>query len=271
MSKNGSSTVQAFDLGSGSDGDSDPSPIAPFSGTETATDDAGDSVSETVTSGPTADGGFTLSVKISETYGDQTPADSGGGSDGSITTNGGSSTLTISFNVTPTSTVATLIEDDLDTYNDDETLTGPTGGGTRKASGKDNFHEDETVILNAYGTASESDATKSESSDSYKLSLSVDIGDGHTFTYGDSGKDKLTSDDSESDDTQGNDAETRDDEVNSTETTTLGESGNGLDETGTSTETVDFLDEGSDELGVYNETQATKNDGTDSFNRVVLQ
>ena len=255
-SSSGSGLSPSLDPGpSGGNGSS---PLVPFSGTVTATDGAGNSVSETVTSGPTDDGGFSLTVTLSDTYGNSasaTPDD-----------NNGTSSLTITFVVTPTSAVATLLEDDSDTFKDSETLTGPSGGGSWSSSGTSHFHEDETVTVMPDGTASVVDAEKSNATDKYKLSLTKTTANGLTFTDDDSGTDQTSSDDSQSLDTQGGDTESNHDEVHSTETTTEGESGGGLTESGTSTEAVDFIDDESVKLGQYNETQSTTDDSNDSAN-----
>lgn len=253
--------------GSGSDsgsGSGSPDPIVPFSGTVTVSDDAGGSVSETVTTTLRDDGGFTLSVTLSQTYGDQPGPDSGPDANGDINTNGGSASMTISFDVGLTAVVATMVEDDSDTFSDHETLAGSSGGGSWNASGQDKFHQSETVTLNADGTGSVSDSTDSTSTDKYNLALTSTASDGHTFTYADSGKDKLTADDSESQGAAGNDSASINDDVHSTETTTEGESGGGLSVSGTSTETVDLADQGSDRDGTMTDTQTNTNDGTDS-------
>ena len=250
------------DPGSGGGDGSDT--FVPFTGTVSVSDDSGDSESETVTTTRRDDGGFTLTVSISDSYGSDPATNPGPDANGDINTNGGKDTATISFDVGVSTTVATLVEDDSDTYSDSETLSGPTGSGTWKASGKDKYHEDETVTLNSDGTGSESDDSDSTSTDKYHLTLTTTLANGMTLTDDDSGKDDLTSSDTESDDSDDNDSETLNDNVNSTETTTFDESGGGVDEGGTSTETVDFLDAGSDLHGTWTETNKTSDDGTDS-------
>ncbi len=247
----GGSSVTAVGSGAGTDpgtGGSTGTLVA-FSGTVTVTDDGGDSISESVMSGPTADGGFYLTVTLTDSYGDQPSATTSGGD---ITTNGGSASLAITFNVTPSSLVATEVEDDSDTFNDSQTLSGLTGSGTWKASGQDKFHEDENITLNADGSGSVTEANNSTSTDKYDLSLTTTTGDGHVITDHDSGKDKLTSDETGNLDTQGNDSENLTSDVNSQETNTVDDSGGGLEEGGTETDTVDFGDQGSDLNGVYN-------------------
>ena len=255
----GTTSGSTTDPGSTTDGGA-------FNGSVTVTDDGGDSITETVTSAPTPDGGFTLSVTLSDSYGDQptaasASADSGGGD---VTTNGGSDTFTTTFTVGPSSIVATEVEDEADTYSSSQTLSGATGSGTWKASGKDKFHENETVTLNADGSGSVSAATNSTSTDKYALALTATTADGHTTTQNDSGQDKLTTNDSGSVDTQGNNSESLNEHVNSQETNTVDESGGGLDVGGTSKETVDFLTTGSDLNGVYNATTADTYAGTGS-------
>jgi len=222
-------------------------------------DDGSDSLSETVTYNPTPDGGATVTVKITRTYGTVSTDDNNA-------TNGGSDSLTYNLAITPSGATAKLDEVDTDSYTDQETLAGPNGSGTWNSSGHDKYDDHESVTLNPDGTGTETNSGDSLSTDKYNLSLTANNPDGTTTTFTDSGNDKLTSDSSGTDDGQGSESDQYDNDVNSAENTTVGVNGNGLNATGTSTETVDQQDNGSDKNGVATETTTVTNDGNDSTN-----
>lgn len=213
----------------------------PYNSSRTITDAAGDTETVTVAYNPNPDGTFTFIFSLTYSYGTP-PAPRSPIADDATNTNGGSGSFT--FTITAGLDSITFAEDqtDSDSYNIDEALTGASSSGTFTDSGHDSSNSHDSITFKDDGTGSETYSSGSKSSDRYALSLTGTTADGKTFTETDGGSDSSSYSDAGTVAGDGSGSDTHQEDDTSTETATLGESGNGWDVTSTSTETVGYHD-----------------------------
>lgn len=255
VSGGGSSSGGGPSSGGGSD-------LTPFSWFDVVSDGGG-TVVDTISYAPNPDGSFSLAIEIAFSSGATS-------TDPSSPSNGASGDLQFDITAGAGSVTFSIQQTFMDSWDENDVITGPGDSGTLTDSGSDTVTTSNTATINADGTTSVTATNDTKFSDTYQLTDgSATDANGNGFTVSDGGTDTDHSHGATTVNADGCGTSSKSDDATASETTNLDEArayGVTIHDTNTDQRTSDETGGSSADAGGANPTSNDTVTNTDVGN-----